>query len=53
MTETTLSRPELRQVQQRITARYHLKPLLRTEIGAYVLHRLAVAGELVAARQAR
>ncbi|MDH3713946.1 MAG: AAA family ATPase [Gammaproteobacteria bacterium] len=42
--ETMLSRPELRQVQQRITARYHLEPLHRSEIGAYVLHRLAVAG---------
>jgi general secretion pathway protein A len=39
-----LSRPELRQVEQRITARYHLQPLLRTEIEAYVIHRLAVAG---------
>ena len=42
--EAMLSRPELRQVQQRITARYHLQPLHRSEIGAYVLHRLAVAG---------
>jgi general secretion pathway protein A len=42
--EALLSRPELRQVQQRITARYHLKPLHRSEIGAYVVHRLAVAG---------
>jgi general secretion pathway protein A len=42
--ETMLSRPELRQVEQRITARYHLQPLLRSEINAYVLHRLAVAG---------
>jgi len=42
--ETMLSRPELLQVEQRITARYHLQPLLRSEIGAYVSHRLAVAG---------
>jgi len=42
--ETMLSRPELRQVEQRITARYHLQPLLRSEINTYVLHRLAVAG---------
>ncbi len=41
---TMLSRPELKQVEQRITARYHLRPLLRSEIGAYVSHRLAVAG---------
>ncbi len=40
-----LSRPELKQVEQRITARYHLKPLLRSEISAYVTHRLAVAGQ--------
>ncbi len=42
--ETMLSRPDLRQVEQRITARYHLQPLLRSEIGAYVSHRLVVAG---------
>ena len=42
--ETMLSRPELLQVEQRITARYHLQPLLRSEIGAYVSHRLAVVG---------
>jgi len=42
--KTILSRPELLQVEQRITARYHLQPLLRSEIGAYVTHRLAVAG---------
>ena len=42
--ESMLSRPELRQLEQRITARYHLGPLDRSEIGAYVSHRLAVAG---------
>ena len=42
--EIMLSRPELRQLEQRITARYHLGPLDRSEIGAYVSHRLAVAG---------
>jgi general secretion pathway protein A len=42
--EVMLARPELRQVEQRITARYHLQPLLRSEINAYVQHRLAVAG---------
>ena len=42
--ETMLSRPELKQVEQRITARYNLQPLDRSEIHAYVLHRLAVAG---------
>ncbi|MBU0675292.1 MAG: AAA family ATPase [Proteobacteria bacterium] len=39
-----LSRPELRQLAQRITARYHLGPLSRREIGPYINHRLAVAG---------
>jgi general secretion pathway protein A len=42
--ETMLSRPELKQLEQRITARYNLKPLDRSEIHAYVSHRLAVAG---------
>jgi general secretion pathway protein A len=42
--ETMLSRPELKQVEQRITARYNLLPLDRSEIHAYVSHRLAVAG---------
>jgi general secretion pathway protein A len=39
-----LSRPELRQISQRITARYHIGPLTRREIGSYVNHRLTVAG---------
>jgi len=39
-----LAQPELRQLAQRIIARYHLEPLARQEIGAYVLHRLGVAG---------
>ena len=41
---TMLARPELRQLAQRIVARYHLGPLTRTEVGAYVRHRLEVAG---------
>ena len=41
---TMLARPELKQVEQRITARYYLRPLQQSEIGAYVAHRLAVAG---------
>ncbi|HEX7046248.1 MAG TPA: AAA family ATPase [Gammaproteobacteria bacterium] len=36
--------PELRQLAQRITARYHLEPLERSELRAYIAHRLAVAG---------
>lgn len=39
-----LARPELRQLSQRITARYHLGPLLKEEIRAYIDHRLSVAG---------
>jgi general secretion pathway protein A len=39
-----LSRPELRQLKQRITARYHLGPLAKHEMAPYVLHRLSVAG---------
>jgi general secretion pathway protein A len=40
----TLAKPELRQSSQRITARYHLGPLAKEEIAAYVNHRLSVAG---------
>ena len=39
-----LSQPDLRQLKQRITARYHLEPLTKQELAAYVLHRLSVAG---------
>jgi general secretion pathway protein A len=39
-----LSRPELRQLSQRITARYHLGSLSRQEVSEYVSHRLSVAG---------
>jgi general secretion pathway protein A len=39
-----LSRPELRQLSQRITARYHLGSLSRHEVYGYVSHRLSVAG---------
>jgi len=39
-----LSRVELRQLAQRITGRYHLSPLSREETGAYINHRLRVAG---------
>src|SRR2546429_4054958 len=39
-----LARNELRQLAQRITGRYHLNPLSRGETGAYVRHRLRVAG---------
>ncbi|MFQ6372119.1 ExeA family protein [Shewanella sp. YIC-542] len=39
-----LRRQELRQLAQRITARYHLLPLTEQEVGLYVQHRLQVAG---------
>ncbi len=39
-----LRRQELRQLAQRITARYHLLPLTPEEVGLYVQHRLKVAG---------
>lgn len=39
-----LRRQELRQLAQRITARYHLLPLTLEEVGLYVQHRLQVAG---------
>ncbi|MGA9332716.1 MAG: AAA family ATPase, partial [Rudaea sp.] len=39
-----LNQTELRQLAQRITARYHLTPLDRNETEAYVRHRMAVAG---------
>jgi general secretion pathway protein A len=39
-----LERPELRQLSQRIVARYHLGPLTKAEVDAYVRHRLEVSG---------
>ena len=39
-----LSQPQLRQLSQRITARYHLGPLPKREVAAYVNYRLSVAG---------
>ena len=39
-----LARPELRQLEQRITARYHLLPLSRKDTIDYIKHRLEVAG---------
>jgi general secretion pathway protein A len=41
---TMLARPELEQLAQRVIARYHLGPLLEAETGAYIAHRMAVAG---------
>lgn len=39
-----LKRRDLRQLAQRITARYHLLPLNKLELAAYIKHRLSVAG---------
>ncbi len=39
-----LERPEMRQLSQRIVARYHLGPLTKPEVAAYVRHRLEVSG---------
>jgi type II secretory pathway predicted ATPase ExeA len=39
-----LRSPELRQLDQRISIRYALKPLDRETVGAYVAHRLTIAG---------
>lgn len=38
-----LKRRDLRQLAQRITARYHLLPLNKQELAAYIKHRLSVA----------
>jgi len=42
--KTLLSKPQLRQLAQRITARFHLEPLTLPETQAYIRHRLKVAG---------
>lgn len=39
-----LAQNELRQLAQRVTARYHLHELNKMEVGAYIQCRLAVAG---------
>jgi general secretion pathway protein A len=39
-----LRSPELRQLDQRVSIRYQLDPLDRETVGAYVAHRLIVAG---------
>ncbi len=41
---TMLKREDLRQLAQRITARYHLEPLNREQTAAYIAHRIQVAG---------
>lgn len=39
-----LARPEMRQVAQRVVARYHLGNLNQSEANTYVAHRLRIAG---------
>jgi general secretion pathway protein A len=39
-----LARHDLRQLAQRVTARYHLTPLSLAETGEYIRHRVVVAG---------
>lgn len=39
-----IDRPELRQLRQRITVRYHLGCLDRVETDSYIRHRMSVAG---------
>jgi len=39
-----LARPVMRQLTQRITARYHIAPLSQVETAAYIRHRMWIAG---------
>jgi general secretion pathway protein A len=39
-----LARPDLRQLRQRITVRYHIPPLSLEDTAKYIQHRLTVAG---------
>ncbi len=39
-----IATPELRQLNQRITVKFHLGALSAADVGAYIAHRLAVAG---------
>jgi general secretion pathway protein A len=41
---TLLARPELRQLSQRVTARFHLDALTHNEVVGYIQHRLGIAG---------
>lgn len=42
--QTSLRSPELRQLDQRVSIRYELKPLDCETVAAYVAHRLTIAG---------
>jgi len=39
-----LDRPDMRQIAQRVTGRYHLEPLNADDTATYVSHRMRVAG---------
>jgi general secretion pathway protein A len=39
-----LKAPQMRQLDQRVSIRYQLRPLTRDEVAAYVTHRIGVAG---------
>jgi general secretion pathway protein A len=39
-----LARGDMRQLSQRVTARYHLDPISREEADAYIKHRLQICG---------
>ena len=45
---TALAKPELRQLQQRISIQCNLQPLNRQEVEEYIFHRLQVAGNRAA-----
>jgi general secretion pathway protein A len=40
-----LARRNLRQLSQRVTARYHLRPFTEQESQRYILHRMEIAGQ--------
>src|ERR1700719_210406 len=42
--QAVLRSPEMRQLDQRVSIRYELKPLDRETVAAYVAHRLTIAG---------
>jgi general secretion pathway protein A len=39
-----LARDDMRQLAQRVTARYHLEPIELEDVGAYIQHRLQICG---------
>jgi len=42
--QRTLEHPAVSQINQRITSRYHLGPLSRSDVYAFIQHRLIIAG---------